>query len=569
LYLSEHSVLCKDGTYKEIIDRGKIIEWDDDKNPIRMIGTFADITKEKVKRNQTNKLYQVIKQSPISIVITDLEGNIEYVNKKFCKMTGYEKNEVLGKNPNICKTDYYSNSDYKKLWDTISRGEVWKGIFKNKRKDGTIFWERAKISSLRNKNNKMINYIAYKEDITSEKIFEDQISQNQKLECIGKLTGGIAHDFNNILTAILGYTEIAKDKIDDKERAVKNIDMVLKMVNKASVLTNKLLTFGSKEIIKLERININDTFKDFLKILYRVIGEDIKIEMNLSNNISLIEADVTQIEQIIMNVFINARDAINYKTDIASDKEITFTTSEVVIDKDFVSKHIGSNEGRYVKMSIIDNGIGMDDKTLKKIYEPFFSTKESGNDTGLGLSSVYGIIKQNKGNIIASSKLNSGTSFDIYWPVLEKDNTNIDKSEENEEINLEGNEKILFVEDDIDIRTATVESLKLYGYKVTEANNGLEALEIINSSEKKFDILIIDIIMPKMNANELTKQITNKYSKSNIIYCSGYIDNDIITNDWLETGVNFIQKPYDTKQLVKKIREIINKKNVSPNYTNR
>jgi len=317
LYQSEHRIKCKEGSYKWILNRGKVIEWSKDKKPMRMIGTFFDITKEKIKSIELNKLYQVVKQSPISIIITDLQGKIEYVNNQFVTLTGYTQNEAKGKSPNFLKTDHHQQNYYEDLWKTISKGDTWVGIFKNKKKDGSFFWERAKISSLWNKNGKIVNYIAFKEDVSNEKELEEQLFQVQKLDSIGKLTGGIAHDFNNLLTVMMGYSEIAKLKIGDNKAGIKSVDMIVEMIKKASSLTHKLLAFSRKETIKTEIININDTFKDFLKILHRIIGEDIQIKMNLDNEIALIEADLTQIEQIIMNMFINARDAINCKTDIA------------------------------------------------------------------------------------------------------------------------------------------------------------------------------------------------------------------------------------------------------------
>jgi len=521
-----------------------------------VIESVRDISKLIQTQERLRKLSVAVEQSPVSITITDSQGNIEFVNPKFLEITGYTFEEVKGKNSRILKSGNHSKAFYKELWDTITSGKIWRGQFHNRKKNGELFWEDATIGPIKDENGKITHYVSMKVDITEKKLLEEQLSQAQKLEGIGQLAGGIAHDFNNILTAINGYAEMALMKLDKDNRVYRDIKYVLDSAKKAENLVRQLLAFSRKQVFQPRIIDVNKTIHDLHKLLNRMIGEDIEIKMILTEDIPPIKADPVQFEQILINLFVNARDAINQKTERASEKRITIETAEVILDEQYVSSHVGSSKGSHILISISDNGIGMDKKIMNRIFEPFFTTKGAGKGTGLGLSTVYGIVKQNNGSICVYSEPGVGTTFKIYWPALGSEVPTLEESKDKEEIKG-GKETILIVEDDEKVRDIATNILRSFGYKVYEASNGVNALDLVKNGKLKIDLLVTDLIMPKMNGKELVENLKDIFPSLKIIYCSGYADHHISDNFSLEKGISFISKPYSRKNLAKKVREIL------------
>jgi PAS domain S-box-containing protein len=521
-------------------------------------GQIAVSIKKKQVEEQLRILSLSVEQSPALVVITDLDGNIEYVNPKFIEITGYTLEEVKNKNPRILKSGLTSPEIYKELWQSLTSGNEWRGEFQNRKKNGQVYWELAFISPIKNESGKVTHYLAVKEDITQRKVLQEQLMQSQKMEAIGTLAGGIAHDFNNILTVINGYSEFALMKLNEDDSLYKDISSVLSASKKAENLTRQILAFSRKQIYQPEIISLNKVITDLEKMTRRLIGEDIKINIQTGNNLPHIKADPSQIEQILINLIINARDAINQKTEKAGEKLITIETGSKYLGDEFVETHLESKSGTYVYFYVSDNGAGMTESIKQNIFEPFFTTKETGKGTGLGLATVYGIVKQNNGDIIVYSEPNKGTTFQIFWPVTEEHIiTPATKSIQNEE--LYGNEVILLVEDDEELKNLASKTLQKFGYKIFSASNGLEALQLIKKKKLEFDLLITDLIMPDMNGQELSQHIQNLYPGSLILFTSGYTDNHIVNSGELEKDIEFLQKPFTVISLLNTVRSLLNK----------
>jgi signal transduction histidine kinase/CheY-like chemotaxis protein len=400
-------------------------------------------------------------------------------------------------------------------------------------------------------------------EITEQKRLEAQLFQSQKMEAVGTLAGGISHDFNNFLTVINGYAQISLKQIDENNILYRYINTILKAGKKAEDLTRQLLAFSRKQIYQAQIVDLNSLITSFEKMMRRFISEDIKMEMILSQNEPFIKADPSQIEQIFMNLIVNARDALNQENDKSRQKKITIETAITALDAHYVKDHPGSRIGNYAYISVSDNGMGIDAEIKDKIFEPFFTTKDKSQGTGLGLATVYGIVKQNQGSIYVYSEKGYGTSFKIYWPLADQNQV---YAQRNQLIDAEikGTENILLVEDDEEVRGFAKTALKNLGYTIYEAENGKKALDLIKSnlieSKINLDLLITDMVMPEMNGKELSVELNKIYPKTKIIFTSGYTDNHIVQSGNLDKDVNFIQKPFSEVTLSQKVREVLDNK---------
>ncbi len=403
-------------------------------------------------------------------------------------------------------------------------------------------------------------YIAIIRDVSQQKLLEQQLHQSQKMESIGRLAGGIAHDFNNLLTAVIGHADMALRKMEGDNPYRKYIQPILKAGKRAENLTAQFLAFSRKQIIQPQIVDINSIISDLDKMLCRLIGEDIVTEKKFKTDILPIKADPGQIEQILVNLMLNARDAINdNQQELAkknTEKKITIRTDHVFLDEAYYRKHLDAKPGAYVSIVISDNGIGMDEETREKIFEPFFTTKEEGKGTGLGMSTVYGIVKQNQGVIYVYSEQRLGTTIKIYWPAVVEEEVQELTEKKHREL-TGGNETILVVEDDDIARDFSVSVLKEFGYTVFEASNGKEALQLINEKKIKADLLITDIVMPEMNGKELAGKYKSIYPANLVIFTTGYTDTNIIPHGKLGKEVHFLSKPYSIEALLGKIHEVL------------
>jgi len=519
-----------------------------------------DITKRKQAELEITRLATAVEQAVESIVITDVNGTIKFVNNAFEKITGYKKSEAIGQNPRMLKSGKHGKELYDDLWRTISNGKKWQGVIVNRKKNGTLYYERAVIFPLKNEHGEIINYTGILRDITLERKLEQQLQQVQKMEAIGTLSGGIAHDFNNILTVINGHAEIGLMNAKESDPVHEDLISILNAGKRAEKLTSQLLAFSRKQIHELKVIDMNQTIKDLDKMLRRLIPEDIKIISNFTPDLPYIKADPGQIEQVLINLIINARDAINDKKSDSGKKEINVITKLVDLDSLFVDSHPGSHTGPHIFLSVQDTGTGINEEVRNRVFEPFFTTKEVDKGTGLGLATVYGIIKQNDSSIYLESKPGEGTTFKIYWPVTTEspDKDYIERINQNE---YSGKETILFVEDDEDVRKFACTALKSFGYNIVEAQNGRNAIQIIDNSKLSIDIIVTDLIMPEMNGQELAKYVNKKMPNMKVLFVSGYTFEHLVKDGEIEENINFLQKPYKIQNLLKRIRETLDNLN--------
>lgn len=379
---------------------------------------------------------------------------------------------------------------------------------------------------------------------------EEQLRQSQKLEAIGMLAGGIAHDFNNLLTVILGYSDISLARLNEEDPLHRNITEVTKAAERAAALTRQLLAFSRKQVMQPKVLDLNAVVSESERMLRRLIGEDIGLRTVLETEVGSVKADPGQIEQIIMNLAVNARDAM------PQGGKLTLETKNVYLDEDYAKNHVAVIPGPYVMLAVSDSGSGIDEQTLLHIFEPFFTTKEKGKGTGLGLSTVYGIVKQSGGNVWVYSEVGRGTTIKIYLPRVDERAQESERSAETV-ADRQGSETILLAEDEEAVRTLARQVLEIHGYQVLEAANGGAALLICERHKEPIHLLITDVIMPEMSGRDLADRLAQLRPDMKVLFMSGYTDNAIVHQGVLDEGTNFIQKPFPTDALARKVRAVL------------
>jgi signal transduction histidine kinase/response regulator RpfG family c-di-GMP phosphodiesterase len=388
------------------------------------------------------------------------------------------------------------------------------------------------------------------ENITERKRLEAQFLQVQKLESIGRLAGGIAHDFNNLLTAMTGYVDLALATLPPENDVYSDLSEIQKAVRRASTLTQQLLAFARKQIIEPHIINLNSLIDDMNRLLRRLLTEDIELVMRLDPELGQIKVDPGQFEQVIVNMAVNAADAM------PSGGRFVIETTNILIDESYVHEHIQVAPGQYVLLTISDTGVGMDAKVKQLIFEPFFTTKEAGRGTGLGLSTCYGIVKQNGGYIWVYSEIGHGTTFKIYLPRVDAPVEDFARPSITQAI-PQGTETILLVEDEAAVRQIAARTLRAQGYTVIEAANGTEALQITHTHPGAINLILTDVVMPSMGGGALVEQLKALYPAIKMLFTSGYTDDTIVHHGQLKPGVQFIQKPFSPAALARKVRDVL------------
>lgn len=414
-------------------------------------------------------LWRAVEQSADLVVITNAAGVIEYVNPAFERLTGYSREEAIGQSPGILKSGEQPREFYRDLWNTIQGGHVFRGILANRKKTGDLFYVEKIVTPVRNSEGRITHFISNDRDITEQRLLEAQLRQSQKMDAIGRLAGGVAHDFNNLLMVISAYAELALDALPAKDRLREKIQEILTASRKAADLTRQLLAFGRKQMQVLQVLDLNQVVKEISHMLPRLIGEDIQLKLATENGLARIKGDPGQIEQILMNLAANARDAM------PQGGTLTIETSNVQLDAAYLQKHAMVPPGDYVLLMVHDSGQGIAPEHMPHIFEPFYTTKDEGKGTGLGLATVYGIVKQNAGFIWVYSELGWGTTFKIYLPAL-RAKQGTEQRLGPIEAYAPGTETILLVEDEAAVRESAREFLSSIGYNVLEARNGEDAL---------------------------------------------------------------------------------------------
>jgi PAS domain S-box-containing protein len=512
-------------------------------------GVCTDITVRKQAEEATQRLMVAIDQSVEGIMFTDLEGKVIYINSGYERICGYRRDELVGQKPALLKSGKHSLEFYQNLWQTISRGQVWRGRFTNKRKDGFLFEEEATITPIRSVQGEIISYVATKHDLTRESSLERQLIEAQKMEAIGQLAGGVAHDFNNILAASMLSLGIMLSEPDLSAEMREGLLELKQGTDRAAGLTRQLLMFSRRQAMETRLVELNSLLDGSLKMLRRLLGEHIELSTRLQSNGVWVEADPGMIEQVIMNLCINARDAMPKGGKLA----VTIKHEELDAAQ---PAHPDARPGRFACLTVRDTGCGMPPEIMARIFEPFFTTKEVGKGTGLGLATVHGITKQHNGWVEVSSQPGRGSEFKVYLPAaaplvvapVTATGARIPP----------GNETVLVVEDEEMLRYPLVKLLHGAGYQTFAAADGSEALRLWCQRADELDLLITDMVMPGgMTGLELAEALTALRPALPVILTSGYSQELSSGDRQSKTGFRFLPKPYTPESLGKLIREVL------------
>ena len=500
---------------------------------------------------QAEKKYRSIFESVIEGIfqITPEERYLT-VNPQLARIYGYSSPEEMIETITDVGRQIYVNPDERLEFLRIlqEKGSISGFEVQLKRKGGSPFWASINARCVYDENGKLLYYDGTSEDITNRKHLESQLFQSQKMEAIGTLAGGVAHDFNNILTAIMGFGGLLQTDMQEDDPKRTFVDQILIASDKAANLTHSLLAFSRKQQIILKPLGINDCVKGTSKLLKRLLTEDIELKIRLSEKTLVIMGDATQIDQILINLAVNARDAM------PMGGTLSIETNMITLDDEFIRMHGYGKPGKHVLLSVSDTGIGMDEATKARIFDPFFTTKEVGKGTGLGLSTVYGIVKQHNGYITVYSEHGRGTTFRIYLPLVD-----IEKEQKAPPVHnmKKGSETILMAEDDPGIRNFTREILQRYGYTIIEAIDGEEAVSTFMENRSRIDLIILDVVMPKKNGKEVYDEIVKTSPDMKFLFTSGYTGDVILEKGIRDDAIDFISKPLLSNELLKKIRDVL------------
>jgi PAS domain S-box-containing protein len=513
-------------------------------NDQRMAETALWKAEEKYRSIFENALEGIFQSTP--------DGRFSAANPALVRLLGYDSAEEL--------ISDQLKPEWQLFVDSSRRAELEQMLAKNGsavdfecevyRKDLSRIWTVQNVRALRDEQGALLSYEGSIEDLTERKKLEKQLTQSQKMEAIGQLAGGIAHDFNNLLTVIDGYSELALQKLREDDPLLADLIEIRDAGKRAAALTRQLLAFSRRQVLQPRVFNLNSVVVEMGKMLRRLIGEDIQLRTVLRPVHGNIKADPGQIEQVIMNLAVNARDAM------PNGGTLTLETQGVDIDEEYSSQHLAVKPGRYMMLAISDTGCGMDEETQKRIFEPFFTTKGTGKGTGLGLSTVYGIVKQSGGNIWVYSEPGRGSTFKIYLPLVEESDRAYQRHLETG-ADLRGAETILLVEDEEILRRLVREVLEKHGYQVLEASDGSSALQTCERFPSLIHLLITDIVMPDMGGGELANRLAQLRPEMKVLYMSGYSDDATAQHGILDSGISFLQKPFTPRELASKVREIL------------
>jgi PAS domain S-box-containing protein len=505
---------------------------------------------EEALRRSESRYRSLVQSAVYGIYRSSLEGKFLDVNPALIAMLGYDSaEEVLGLDP---RQDVFLNPEqHSRLMKEFERsGRLDDLEVRWRRKDGNAITVHLSGRAVNTPEgpDQVLEIIA--QDVTERRVLEDQFRQAQKMEAVGRLAGGVAHDFNNLLMVVSGYTEVLRERTERSNPLYPKIEAIQQAADRATTLTRQLLAFSRKQLLELKVVDVNAIVGDIERLLRPLIGENIELVTRLAPDLGRTRADAGQIEQVIMNLVVNSKDAM------PDGGKITLQTANASLDEDLRREYSYIQPGPYVMLSVSDNGHGMDKETQARIFEPFFTTKGKSKGTGLGLSTVYGIVKQSGGYVFVQSEAGRGTTFRIYLPRVE------DAAEPLGQVRaaqaaLGGSETVLLVEDEESVRQLVRETLEAKGYKVLEADHGAAALRIVSAHQGAIDMLITDVVMPGMSGRELARQLATSHPQTKVLYLSGYTEDAIVHQGVLDPGTAFLQKPFTLQMLSRKVREVL------------
>ncbi|MGH9603603.1 MAG: ATP-binding protein [Terriglobales bacterium] len=521
------------------------------------LGLAIDITQRKCLEESLiraeEKFAKAFRATPDAISISTLEeGRYVEVNDSFLRLTGYERDEVVGRT--VAELNIWTDpADRERMTAQIRMlGSVRDMELRYRNKQGVLRTGSLSAEVIELSGQRCL--VSVMRDISDHRLLEEQLLQAQKMEAIGRLAGGVAHDFNNLLAIILGYSDLLQEAIPAEGPARKHLAEIRKAGERAATLTRQLVAFSRKQVLELKVFDLNTVVIENYKMLRRLIGEDIELLLEPDRQPTPVKADAAQMEQVIMNLAVNARDAM------PKGGRLTIETANVVLDATQVNRHVTMPAGAYVMLSVTDNGIGMDANTQARIFEPFFTTKEKGKGTGLGLATVYGIVKQSGGYIWVYSEPGQGTTFKIYLPRAEEPIEPEPAAARIPAASLRGHETVLLVEDEESVRKLAAHCLRQQGYTVLEANTGAEALQMSRDHTEPIHLLVTDVVMPGMGGRVLADQLIALRPDARVLFVSGYTGNAIVHHGILDPGTFLLSKPFRPVELAQKVREVLDAK---------
>jgi two-component system, cell cycle sensor histidine kinase and response regulator CckA len=549
----EYRIRHKDGSWRVLESTASVIH-DSKGAPEKFVIVNRDITERKLAleafRLADEGFRSVVEDAPYGIYRANSEGQLFRVNPALQKMLGYESSEELLK-ANLELEVFRFPTEFHKLIDLLNCVEDFKDVEAEwKRKDGTPITVRVSGRRIAHDDGQPPYFEMFVEDITDKRILERQLRMAGKMEAVGRLSGGIAHDFNNLLGVIIGYSQVLKRALGPGNPLTEHAIEIEKAGDRAAALTRQLLAFSRQQILTPTVLNLNDLVADMEKMLPRLIGEDISVTIAMDAELRSVRADRNQIEQVILNLAVNSRDAM------PEGGELRIDTKNVRLDEQYVRVHPGAKAGNYVRLAVTDSGSGMDSETLAHIFEPFFTTKEMGKGTGLGLATVYGVVKQSGGYVWVDSEPGKGASFQIFLPRVEDVSQPREVSPYLGE-NLRGSETILLVEDAEALRKLAASFLTSHGFEVLSAPNAEEALRIAAAHAGSIQLLVTDVIMPGQNGRVLAERLVFSYPEIKVLYISGYTDSFIAGHGVLGPESNLLNKPFTEEALIHKVRDVL------------
>jgi len=542
---AEYRIFRKDNTMRWLKDTAVLVR-DEAGKPLFIQGVAVDVSGTKFAEEEIRKLSSALEHSPASVMITDAGSKIEYVNPRFTEVTGYSREEVIGRNPRFLQSGGTPQEEFDRLYRSICAGHVWHGEYRNRRKNGEVYSERAVIWPIQDQTGKITHFVQVSEDVSREKAMERQLQLTQKMETIGRIAGGIAHDLNNILTVIAGYAGLALAKLEGDASLKSGINEIAAAAERGASLTRQLLLLGREPHKETGIVELDGVIEGMQRMLRHLIGEKVTLMVSLDSKPGKVRADPAQIVRMVVNLAANAADAM------PSGGTLRIETRRIPTDSSNAPRFANSGNGSYIRLIVSDTGVGMDEETQAHLFEPFFTTKKRG--TGLGLSNVYGIVQRSGGHIEVSSEPGQGTTFTIWFPQVVED---LSRQEAEVKQDTATTATVLVVEDETGMRSLARDVLEAHGFKVFVASGRDEALRVFALHASTIDLLLVDVVMPEVEGHKLAEELIARRAGLKVLYMSGYEKETLARRGFIAAEAIFLSKPFEPAGLVAKVREVL------------